>query len=74
MYVDFQLPNGHTRVGYLLDAIECDDVALLAAIAKVKEDDSTNGKCSNFELCATHLLPKDLVVKKCLLLSKRSAG
>jgi hypothetical protein len=27
-HVDYQLPNGHTRVGYLLDAIESNDAAL----------------------------------------------
>ena len=42
--VEFQLPNGHTRVGYLLHAIECDAAALLAVVAKVEEDDTPSGK------------------------------
>ena len=74
MHVDFQLPNSHTRVGYLLDAIKCDDAALLAAIAKVEEDDTPQGKRNDFELCATHLLPKDPIVKKRLLHAQSTAG
>ena len=74
VHVDFKLPNGHARVGYLLNGIECDDAALLAAITKVEEDDTPTGKRSDFELCATHLLPKDPVVKKRLLIFKCSAG
>ena len=74
LHVDFQLPNGHTRVGYLLDAIECDDASLQAAMAKVEEDDGPDGKRNNFETAASHLLPKDPVVKKRLLAAKRSAA
>ena len=48
VHVDFQLPNDHTCVGYLLDAIECDDAALLAVIANVEEDNTPQGKCNNF--------------------------
>ena len=32
-HVSYQLPNEHTRARYLLDAIECNDPPLLAAIA-----------------------------------------
>ena len=40
LHVDYQLPNGDTRVDYLLDGIECDDAALQEAIVVVEEDDT----------------------------------
>ena len=61
-HVDYQLPNEHTRVTYLLDAIECSDAKLQAAMASVEEDDI--GKRIDFEKAATALLPKDPVAKK----------
>ena len=63
-HVDFQLPNEHTRVGYLLDAIETNDAGLQAAIAQVRTDEAPNGKRNNFELTASYLLPYDPVAKK----------
>ena len=74
VHVDFQVPKRHTRVRYLHAALEYDDVALLAAITKVEEDDTPSAKHCDFELCATHLLPKDHVDKNRLLLAKRTAG
>ena len=64
VHVDFQLPNEHTRVGYLLDAIETTDAGLQAAIAQVRTDDDPGGKRNNFELTASYLLPYDPVAKK----------
>ena len=68
-HVNHQLPNEHTRVTHLLEAIENDDAALQAAIASVEADVGTSaaglpGKRDDFELAAAHLLPKDPVVKK----------
>ena len=63
-HVSYQLPNEHTRVTYLIDAIENDDAGLQAAIASVEADNSPNSKRKDFELCAAHLLPKDPVLKK----------
>ena len=68
-HVNHQLPNEHTRVTHLLEAIENDDAALLAAIASVEADVGTStagvpGKREDFELAAAHLLPKDPVAKK----------
>ena len=68
-HVNHQLPNEHTRVTHLLEAIENDDAALLAAIASVEADVGTNaagvpGKREDLELAAAHLLPKDPVAKK----------
>ena len=73
VHVDFQLPNNNACVEYHLDAIECDDAAILIAIAKV-EKIPPNGKQNNFEFGATHLLPKESVVKKRLLHAKQTSG
>ena len=68
-HVNHQLPNEHTRVTHLLEAIENDDAALQAAIVSVEADVGTSaagvpGKRDDFELAAAHLLPKDPVAKK----------
>ena len=47
-HVAYQLPNEHTRVGFLLDAIQTSDAGLQAAMAQIKTDDGPNGKfCVN---------------------------
>jgi hypothetical protein len=48
-HVPFQLPNAHTRVGYLLEGIKCSDAGLQAAMASVETDNGPNGKRSDFE-------------------------
>lgn len=63
-HVEFQLPNEHSRVGFLLDAIKTSDAALNAAKAQVDTDDGPNGKRNNFEATASYLLPYDPVAKK----------
>ena len=63
-HVTFQLPNEHSRVGYLLDAIQCNDAGLQAAMASIKTDQTVNGMRNVFEAAATHLLPYDPVQKK----------
>ena len=63
-HVQFQLPNEFTRVGYLLDAIECSDAGLQAGIALVRADDGPDGKMNDFEAAASFLLPYDPVAKK----------
>ena len=75
-HVQYQLPNEHTRVGYLLDAIECNDPALQAAMANIDQDvgDGTAanpGKRNDFELAVAALLPKDPVARKRELATKR---
>ena len=37
-HVVFKVPTEHTRVGYLIENIECYDEALQAAISKVRKD------------------------------------
>ena len=68
-HVAFQLPNEHSRVGFLLDAIENDAPKLQAAIANVEEDtgdgtEANPGKRNDFELAVSYVLPKDPVAKK----------
>ena len=63
-HVEYQLPTEHTRVTYLLDAIESSHPPLLAAMANIEDDSDTNGKRNNFELAVAYLIPKDPVVKR----------
>jgi hypothetical protein len=72
-HVQYQLPNQHSRVGFLLDATQNNDAGLQAAIASVRTDDGPNGKRNDFEAAATHLLPYDPVAKKRLSGTKRGA-
>ena len=64
-HIAYQLPNEHTRVGYLLEGIQCSDPGLHAAMASVLMDDGINGMRSDFEKAAAHLLlPYDPVTRK----------
>ena len=63
-HVTYQLPNEHSRVGYLLDAILCNDAGLQAAMASIKTGQTVDGLRNDFEASATHLLPYDRVQKK----------
>ena len=56
-HVQFQVPNEHTRVGYLIDSIDNADAALQAAIASVRQN--SNDTRDNFEKAAAILLPVD---------------
>jgi hypothetical protein len=63
-HITYQLPNEHSRVGYLLDAIQSSDAGLQAAMASIKTDQDPDGLRNNFEAAATHLLPYDPVQRK----------
>ena len=63
-HVQYQLPNEHSRIGFLLDAIQCADAGLQAAMASVKTDNGPHGMRNNFEQAAAHLLPYNPVAKK----------
>lgn len=63
-HVPYQLPNGYTRVGFLLDSIECSDAELQAAMASIKRDKTTGGLREDFEQAVATLLPADPVAKK----------
>jgi hypothetical protein len=70
----FQLPNKLTRVTYLLDAIQCNDAPLQAAIALVRNDTEPGGKMNDFEATASYLLPHDPVSKKRTAGTKRGVA
>ena len=63
-HVTYQLPNKHSRVGYLLEAIQCQDAGLQAAMASIRTNDDVNGKRNDFEKAVAHLLPYDPVAKQ----------
>ena len=63
-HVQYQLPNEHYSVGFLLEVIQCSDPGLQAAMASVKTDNSLEGMRNNFEATAADLLPYDPVAKK----------
>ena len=63
-HVEYQLPNEHTRVRYLLEGIQSADDGLQVVMASVRTDDGPTGMCNNFEATATHILPYDPVAKK----------
>ena len=62
--VEYQLPNSHTQVSYLLDGIQCSDAGLQAAMASVRTDNCLQGMRNDFESAAAHLLPYDPIAKK----------
>lgn len=55
LHVQFQLPNEHTRVGYLLDNIINSDPDLRAALASIRAN--VNGMRENFESAVAFMLP-----------------
>ena len=63
-HVQYQLPNEHSRIGLLIDAIQCANTGLQAAMASVKTDNGLYGLQNNFERAVAHLLPYDPVAKK----------
>jgi len=56
-HVEFQVPNAHTRVTYLIDSIDNQDAALQAAVASIRQN--TNQTRDDFEKAAAVLLPVD---------------
>ena len=73
-HVQYQLPNEHSRVGFLLDAIQNSDAGLQAAMASIRTDDGNGGKRNDFEAAASYLLPYDPVAKKRSTATKRGAA
>ena len=56
-YIDFQVPNSHTRIGYIIDNLENSDAALQAAIASIRQN--VNNSRNDFEKAIAILLPVD---------------
>ena len=62
-HVTYQIPNLHSQVGYLLDAIQCSDAGLQATMANILKTNQA-GLRNGFEATASFLLPYDPVQKK----------
>ena len=73
-HIAYQLPNELTKVGYLLEGIQCSDPGLQAAMASVRMDDGINRMRSDFEKAAAHLLPYDPIARKQTAGMKRPAA
>ena len=63
-HTQHQLPDDYTRVGYVLDHIQCGDSDLKAVIARIRADTADPGPRNNFEMMAAELVPADPVAKK----------
>ena len=63
-HVQYQLPNEHSHVGLLINAIQCANARLQATMASIKTDNGLHGLQNNFERAVAHLLPHDPVAKK----------
>ena len=60
-HTNFQLPNNHTRVSYLIDNIVNNDPDLRAAITSIRVN--TDNMLSNFEGAVTFILPVNPYIK-----------
>jgi hypothetical protein len=73
-HIEYQLPNEHSRVGYLIDSIQNNDPGLQAGLANVRSDKGAGGMRSDFEAMVAHILPYCPVSKKRTAGSKRGAA
>ena len=64
VHVEYQLPNEHTCVGYLLEGIVCPGPGLQAAMASIQTDDEPTGMQNDFKVAVAHILPYDPITKK----------
>ena len=63
-HVQYQLLNEHSRVGFLLDAIQCSYAGLQAAMTSVKTNYGPNGMRNNFDKATAHPQPYYPVANK----------
>jgi hypothetical protein len=70
-HIEYQLPNEHSRVGYLIDSIQNNDPGLQAGLANVRSDKGPEGMRGDFETMVAHILPYCPVTKKRTAGSKR---
>ncbi len=63
-HVQIELPNQRSRVGYLLQNIDCSDKVVTTALSHIRFDDRVGEMQSNFERTVVFLLPTDPVKKK----------
>jgi hypothetical protein len=67
-HIEYQLPNEHSQVGYLIDSIQNNDPGLQAGLANIRSDKGAGGMRGNFEAVVAHILPY------CPVSTKRTAG
>ena len=72
--VQYQLPNTHSRKGYLMNAILCSGAPLQASIPIVQTDDGMHGMHNDFEATVAHLVAYDPVAKKKAVSSGNNEG
>ena len=63
-HIQYQLPNKCSRVGFLINTIQCANAGLQATMASVKMDNGPHSLWNNFERAVSHLLPYYPVAKK----------
>ena len=63
-HVTVELPSERTRVGYLLENIDCQDKDVTTALSHIRLDDGANGMRGDFERSVAFLLPTDPVKRK----------
>ena len=68
-HVTYQLPHDHTRFKYLIGAIKCNNLGVVAALSHIRLDDGVNDMRNNFDAAVTFLLPTYHIQIK-----KKSAG
>ena len=59
-HVQYQLLNEHSWVGLLLDAIQCSDAGLQAALVGIKTNNGSNSMRNNFEETVAIFCPMTL--------------
>ena len=70
-HVHFQMPNEHSRIGYLFTAINCGNTGLQAAMESIMADKTPTGLRNNCESYVSQFLPYDPFQKK---YSNRKSG
>ena len=53
-HVQYQLSNEHSHIGLLIDAIQCADAGLQAAMGSIKTDNGLYGLQNNFKRAVAH--------------------
>ena len=70
-HIEYQLPNEHSRVGYLINSIQHNNPGLQAGLANVRLDKGPGSMRGDFETMVAHILTYCPVSKKCKAGSKR---
>ena len=58
-HIQYQLPNEHSHVGFLLEAIQCSHAGLQDAMVNIKTDNGPTDMQNNFEVTEIHPSRRD---------------